>query len=194
MNLWPCTSWRIICKILRSQPIDLMSLDIQMPGLTGLKFIESLSHKPMIILVTAYEQFALEGYTLDVVDYLLKPVELDRFMKACNKAWELHQLKSAGTNPQKGPGYFFVNADYSLLKIQFDDISWIEGLRDYIKIQGVEAELPGSGFIRVHKSYIVSINDITAIRKNSVFIKDQEIPVGDTYRDTLVRLTGRSMT
>jgi two-component system LytT family response regulator len=196
-------------KILRSQPIDLMFLDIQMPGLTGLKFIESLSHKPMIILVTAYEQFALEGYTLDVVDYLLKPVELDRFMKACNKAWELHQLKSAGTNPQKGPGYFFVNADYSLLKIQFDDISWIEGLRDYIKIhlkstsrpvvvrmsvKGVEAELPGSGFIRVHKSYIVSINDITAIRKNSVFIKDQEIPVGDTYRDTLVRLTGRSMT
>lgn len=196
-------------KILRSQPIDLMFLDIQMPGLTGLKFIESLSHKPMIILVTAYEQFALEGYTLDVVDYLLKPVELDRFMKACNKAWELHQLKSAGTNPQKGPGYFFVNADYSLLKIQFDDICWIEGLRDYIKIhlkstsrpvvvrmsvKGVEAELPGSGFIRVHKSYIVSINDITAIRKNSVFIKDQEIPVGDTYRDTLVRLTGRSMT
>jgi two-component system, LytTR family, response regulator len=196
-------------KILRSQPIDLMFLDIQMPGLTGLKFIESLSHKPMIILVTAYEQFALEGYTLDVVDYLLKPVELDRFMKACNKAWELHQLKSAGTNPQKGPGYFFVNADYSLLKIQFDDISWIEGLRDYIKIhlkstsrpvvvrmsvKGVEAELPGSGFIRVHKSYIVSINDITAIRKNSVFIKDQEIPVGDTYRDKLVRLTGRSMT
>jgi two-component system LytT family response regulator len=194
-------------KILRSQPIDLMFLDIQMPGLTGLKFIESLAHKPMIILVTAYEQFALEGYTLDVVDYLLKPVELDRFMKACNKAWELHQLKSAGT-PQKGPGYFFVNADYSLLKIQFDDICWIEGLRDYIKIhlkstsrpvvvrmsvKGVEAELPAAGFIRVHKSYIVSINDITAIRKNAVFIKDQEIPVGDTYRDTLVRLTGRSM-
>ncbi|HTJ11725.1 MAG TPA: response regulator transcription factor [Dinghuibacter sp.] len=195
-------------KILRSQPIDLMFLDIQMPGLSGLQFIESLAQKPMVILVTAYEQFALEGYTLDVVDYLLKPVELDRFLKACNKAWELHQLRLAGAQATKSPGYFFVNADYSLLKIQFEDISWIEGLRDYIKIhlkgnnrpvvvrmsvKGVEAELPAADFIRVHKSYIVSIKDITAIRKNSVFIKDQEIPVGDTYRDTLIRLTGRSI-
>lgn len=195
-------------KVLRSQPIDLMFLDIQMPGLSGLQFIESLAQKPMVILVTAYEQFALEGYTLDVVDYLLKPVELDRFLKACNKAWELHQLRLAGAQTAKSPGYFFVNADYSLLKIQFEDISWIEGLRDYIKIhlkgnnrpvvvrmsvKGVEAELPAADFIRVHKSYIVSIKDITAIRKNSVFIKDQEIPVGDTYRDTLIRLTGRSI-
>jgi two-component system LytT family response regulator len=194
-------------KVLRSQPIDLMFLDIQMPGLSGLQFIESLAVKPMVILVTAYEQFALEGYTLDVVDYLLKPVELDRFLKACNKAWELHQLRSGGGSSGT-KGYFFVNSDYSLLKIQFDDICYIEGLRDYIKIhlkssprpvvvrmsvKGVEAELPPGDFLRVHKSYIVSINDITAIRKNSVFIKDQEIPVGDTYRDTLIRLTGRSM-
>ena len=96
-------------KVLRSQPIDLMFLDIQMPGLTGLQFIQSLAQKPMVILVTAYEQFALEGYALDVVDYLLKPVELDRFLKACNKAWELHQLRAG-----KGPEYFFVNVDYSL--------------------------------------------------------------------------------
>jgi len=196
-------------KILRQNPIDLMFLDIQMPGLTGLQFIESLPQKPMVILVTAYEQFALEGYSLDVVDYLLKPVELDRFLKACNKAWDLHQLRT-GVGGQQGqrPGYFFVNADYSLLKIQFEDIIWIEGLRDYIKIhlkhtphpvvvrmsvKGVEAELPHADFIRVHKSYIVSVNEITAIRKNSVFIKEQEIPIGDTYRDTLVRLTGRNM-
>jgi two-component system LytT family response regulator len=191
-------------KVLRSQPIDLMFLDIQMPGLSGLQFIDSLAVKPMVILVTAYEQFALEGYTLDVVDYLLKPVELDRFLKACNKAWELHQLRKGSV----AKDYFFVNSDYSLLKIHFEDICYIEGLRDYIKIhlkssprpvvvrmsvKGVEAELPPGDFLRVHKSYIVSINDITAIRKNSVFIKDQEIPVGDTYRDTLIRLTGRSM-
>jgi DNA-binding LytR/AlgR family response regulator len=196
-------------KVLRSQPIDLMFLDIQMPGLSGLQFIESLAQKPMIILVTAYEQFALEGYALDVVDYLLKPVELDRFLKACNKAWDLHQLRlTGGAQASKGPDYFFVNSDYSLLKIQFEDISWIEGLRDYVKIhlkgngrpvvvrmsvKGVEAELPPADFIRVHKSYIVSVKDITAVRKNSVFIKEHEIPVGDTYRDTLIRLTGRSL-
>jgi two-component system, LytTR family, response regulator len=196
-------------KVLRQQPIDLMFLDIQMPGLSGLQFIESLAQKPMVILVTAYEQFALEGYTLDVVDYLLKPVELDRFLKACNKAWDLHQLRmgALAPHPAKSPGYFFVNVDYSLLKIQYEDVSWIEGLRDYVKIhlksttrpvvvrmsvKGVESELPASDFIRVHKSYIVSIKDITAIRKNSIFIKDQEIPVGETYRDTLVRLTGRN--
>lgn len=196
-------------KVLRQRPVDLIFLDIQMPGLSGLQFIESLSQRPMVVLVTAYEQFALEGYSLDVVDYLLKPVELDRFLKACNKAWELHQLRTGtGAAAAQRPGYFFVNADYSLLKVQFDDIIWIEGLRDYIKIhlkstsrpvvvrmsvKGVEAELPPADFIRVHKSYIVSVNEITAIRKNSVFIKEQEIPVGDTYRDILGRLTGKQM-
>lgn len=191
-------------KILQENQIDLIFLDIQMPGLTGLQFIQSLTHKPMIILITAYEKYALEGYSLDVVDYLVKPVSLDRFMKACNKANELFQLRN---RPSEHTGYFFVNVDYSLYKIVTADIVWIEGLKDYIKIhlksttkpvitrvsmRSIEEQLPPADFLRIHKSYIVSIAHVTAIRKNSVFIGDMELPVGDSYRDGVTALTGKS--
>lgn len=189
-------------KILKEQSVDLIFLDIQMPGLTGLQFIKSLTDKPMFILVTAYEKFALEGFNLDVVDYLVKPVPFDRFIKACNKAWELYALRNKTTaSPDTViPTYFFVNVDYSLLKIEFEDIQWIEGLKDYIKIhlkstskpvvtrmsmKTLEDELPTSKFIRIHKSYIVSIASITSIRKNSLFIGNAEFPIGESYKDAL---------
>lgn len=196
-------------KVLEQQSVDLVFLDIQMPGLTGLQFIQSLAEKPMFILITAYEKYALDGYTLDVLDYLVKPVSLDRFIKACNKAREMHQLKTRG-NDGNGTAskadYFFVNVDYKLLKVGFADITFIEGLKDYIKIhlkstsrpiitrlsmKSVEEQLPSGEFIRIHKSYIVSVTHITAIMKNSIFIGEQELPVSDNYRDTLTTLTGR---
>jgi len=195
-------------KILEQQPVDLIFLDIQMPGLTGLQFIQTLKEKPMFILVTAYEKYALDGFNLDVVDYLVKPVALDRFIKACNKASELYQLKTKSKQPaaETNLGYFFVNVDYSLLKVIFDDITYIEGLKDYIKIhlkstskavitrmsmKSLEDELPATQFIRVHKSYVVSLKHVTAVRKNSVFIDAMELPVSDNYRDTIALLTGR---
>lgn len=195
-------------KILQEQPVDLIFLDIQMPGLTGLQFIQSLSNKPMFILVTAYEKYALEGYNLDVVDYLLKPVSLERFIKACNKAWELHELRTgskAGGNTETTQEYFFVNVDYSHLKVEFADIAWIEGLKDYVKIhlkstarpvvtrmsmKSLEDGLPASQFVRVHKSFIVSKKHVTAIRKNSVFINDMEIPVSEGYKDAIGSIMG----
>ncbi len=123
-------------KVLQQQSVDLVFLDIQMPGITGLQLIQSIQHKPMFILVTAYEKFALEGFNLDVVDYLVKPVSLERFIKACNKAWELCQLRLKQKETPSGTlaEYFFINVDYSLLKIIFKDIIYIEGLKDYIKI------------------------------------------------------------
>jgi len=122
-------------KVMQEKKVELVFIDIQMPGLTGLQFIQSIPQKPMFILITAYEKYALEGYTLNVVDYLVKPVSLERFIQACNKAWELHQLKNKSKDDeQENPGYFFINVDYSLLKIVYADIMWIEGLKDYIKI------------------------------------------------------------
>ena len=192
-------------EVLVQQPVDLIFLDIQMPGLTGTQFIQSMTQKPMIILITAYDNYALEGFNLDVIDYLVKPVSLDRFVKACNKARELHQLKtgSSPSGPVSEQDYFFVNVDYSLLKVIFADIMLIEGLKDYVKIhlkssskpiitrismKSIEEQLPASKFLRVHKSFIVSKDHITAIRKTSLFIGPMEITVSDTYRSVLANL------
>jgi two-component system LytT family response regulator len=184
-----CSNAMEAMKVLQQESVDLIFLDIQMPGLTGLQFIQSMANKPMIILITAYEKYALQGFNLDVTDYLVKPVSLDRFVKACNKAWELHQLKNKpainNSTSAPAPDYFFVNVDYSLLKINFADIIWIEGLKDYVRIhlkstsksvitrismKSIEDQLPSAKFLRIHKSYIVSIENITAIRKNSIFL------------------------
>ncbi len=193
-------------KIMEKEPIDLIFLDIQMPGLTGLQFIQSMTVKPMIILITAYEKYALQGFDLNVTDYLVKPVSLDRFINACNKAKELFDLKKQPKVANDAAGYFFVNVDYSLVKIITADIVYIEGLKDYIKIhlkssqrpivtrmpmKTIEDQLPADGFIRIHKSYIVSIAFITAVRKSSVYIDALELPVSDNYRDSIAALTGK---
>jgi DNA-binding LytR/AlgR family response regulator len=156
----------------------------------------------MFILVTAYEKYALDGYSLNVIDYLVKPVALDRFVQACNKAYELYRLrnKELTTGKEPAPDYFFVNVDYSLLKVLYADIIWIEGLKDYVKfhlkngdkpivarmsMKLLEEQLPTSQFLRVHRSYIVSKLFITAIRKNSVFVQALELPVGDNYKESV---------
>ncbi len=194
-------------KVMQHEPVDLIFLDIQMQGLTGLQFIQTLREKPMIILITAYEKYALEGFNLDVTDYLVKPVSLERFIKACNKAQELFELKQQkGSATPSNTDYFFVNADYKMVKISFNDIMYIEGLKDYLKIylqssqyplvirmplKSIEEQLPAADFIRIHKSYIVSIAFVTAIRKTSVFLNTLELPVSDTYRDAINAVTGR---
>jgi len=209
-------------RILQEKDVDLVFTDIQMPGLTGLQFIQSLAKKPMFILVTAYKKFAPEGFDLDVVDYLIKPVGLDRFLKACYKAQELYELRraaqtgSGATGSTAGPAnagspapdYMFVNSDYSLVKVLFADIIWVEGSGDYVKFhlrsgskpllvrmsaKALEAELPAAQFIRIHKSYIVGVSAITAVRKNSVFIGTLELPVGETYREAVRQITGKEL-
>ena len=197
-------------KMLQEHAIDLVFTDIQMPGLTGLQFIKSMANPPMFILVTAYEKFALEGYRLNVVDYLVKPVQLEHFMQACNKALDMYQLKTKVREPapQADKDFIFLNVDYSLVKILFEEISYAEGLRDYVKIHfknggkpiiarmsvsALADSLPPTKFIRFHKSYITSISSITSVRKNSVFIDTIELPIGSTYRDSITKLTGRDM-
>lgn len=196
-------------KVMEENKIDLIFIDIQMPGLTGLQFVGSLEKKPLVIFITAYKQYALESYDLAVVDYLVKPVPLERFIKACNRAKELYELKTTKNQsslPQAD--YFFLNADYRQVKVIFNDIKWMEGVRDYVKIhlkssnkpllfrtslKALESELPVGKFIRIHKSYIVAVDTITAVKKSGLLVKDMELPIGETYRDVIEKLIGKEL-
>jgi DNA-binding LytR/AlgR family response regulator len=195
-------------EVLQKEKIDLIFLDIQMPRLSGLQLIQTLQQLPLVILVTAYEQYALEGYNLNVADYLLKPVSFERFLKACNKAKELFDLRSDKTIAQKegSSDHIFVNVEYTLVRILFSDILFIEGLKDYIKIhlassnkpvltkmslKAMEEKLPADKFIRIHRSYIVAADRVTVIKRDLINIGNQEIPVSDFYKENLAKITNK---
>lgn len=191
-------------EALQTEHIDLIFLDIQMPGITGVQFLRSLPSNPMVIFITAYEQYALEGFDLDIVDYLLKPVSFERFLKAVNKAQELFNLRNQ--TPKQPEEYFFVNADYSLVKIRYADITYIEGLKDYIKIylttqtrpvitrmtmKSIEEKLQPMHFMRVHKSFVVNLNKIDSIRNLKISIGSTSVPVSEQYADDLLKKINR---
>ncbi|GAB4028707.1 LytR/AlgR family response regulator transcription factor [Spirosoma koreense] len=190
--------------ILQTEPIDLLFLDIQMPRLSGLEFLRLLDKPPLVILVTAYEQYALEGYSFQVVDYIVKPFRFERFVKACNRAHELFRLQQSAL-PESAPEVadLFVPVEYSQVKIDVSDITYIEGLGDYIKIflsskpkpvltrmsiKAMEEKLPALAFVRTHKSYLVSVRKITVVKRDLVCIGGKEIPVGDFYKENINRL------
>jgi DNA-binding LytR/AlgR family response regulator len=197
-------------EILQKEDIDLIFLDIQMPGITGVQFLQSLTNSPMVIFVTAYQQYALEGFNLNVIDYLLKPLDFERFLKAVNKASELHNLKhkslgNEGVTESK-TSTIFVNADYSLVKIKTDEITFVEGLKDYVKIhlnttnkpivtrmtmKSVEEKLSSTEFFRVHKSFIVSLDKIESIRNLKIKIGNAQIPVSESYSEDFFKLIGQ---
>ncbi len=188
-------------KVVREQKIDLIFLDIKMPGLNGLDFIQHLEKPPLIILITAFEQHALEAFKLRVVDYLIKPVTFDRFLEAANKAFDLFTLRQRPVLTEPSfENHFFVNAGYSLVKIKLSDINYIEGLKDYVKIhlapdktvitrinlKDLTEKLASSEFMRIHRSFIVSLDKIEAVKKYHVVIGGNEIPIGESYRDMLL--------
>ena len=194
-------------EVIRQQHIDLIFLDVQMPGITGLQFVQTMSVKPMVIFITAYEKYALDGFNLDVTDYLLKPVALDRFIKACNKAYDLFLLhnKTALDIVQPSCDHLFVNVDYSFIKLEINDILFIEASKDHIRIylqsgtlpvvtrmsmKLVEDRLPAGKFIRIHKSYIVAVRYISVIRKDTIALPSVELPLGVNYRENIRLLTG----
>ncbi len=185
-------------EIIKEKKIDLVFLDLQMPGINGMQFLESLQTRPMVILITAFKQYALEGYSLDVLDYLVKPVPFERFLKATNKALEYYNLKNNQAIKQEVPiDYCFVSSEYNLVKIMVNEVLYIEGQKDYISIhvnssekpvvtrmslKDMEEKCPAGKFMRVHKSFIVALDKITSIRANVITIGEAKIPIGDNYR------------
>ena len=195
-------------QIVEHEQVDLLFLDIQMPELTGIQVMKILGNKCRVILTSAYTEYALEGYEHNVVDYLLKPIAFDRFYKAVQKA--RHQVEAIPaqvpiipqTEPKpvaKASDIIFVKTEYRIVKIRLDDILYVEGLQNYVSIftrserilslrniKKMQEQLPTSQFVRVHKSYIVSLDKIDSIERSRIFIGDAVIPVGDTYKDSFL--------
>lgn len=196
-------------EVLAREQADLVFLDIQMRGISGLQFLQAgLAKTPMVIMVTAYSEYAVEAFDLEVVDYLLKPVSFERFIKAVSKAraqYELAAERRAGQERVQvsvsDQRYFFVNSEYALIRIDLERITYIEGLKDYIKIhqigeakpviprlslQYIEEKLPASKFMRVHRSFIVALDQILLVKKNRIFVVNGEIPLSDHYRQAVM--------
>ncbi|MER0438162.1 LytTR family DNA-binding domain-containing protein [Emticicia sp. W12TSBA100-4] len=193
----PMDAWELI----KQGKVDLIFLDIQMPVISGTQFLRSLPKPPMVIFTTAYQQYALEGYDLDVVDYLLKPIPFDRFLKAVNKAEELFRLRSK--EQQNLPvvedvNFFFIYSEYKQIKIYFDDVLYVEGLKDYVKIyikqqskpiltrmnlKMMATKLPSNLFCRVHHSFIVALDKISAFQKTKLLVGEKELPIGRKFAE-----------
>lgn len=200
---------------LQSNKVDLVFLDVQMPGLSGITLANNLKGKTPVILLTAYDTYAVEAYGLDVLDYLLKPVAFDRFLQSCFKAYEWYNRSGQPVNATQAnrtvmdagtyaagsdPRFLFVHVDYNLVRIELNDILYIEAFKDYVKIflessarpvvtrmsmKVLEERLGNFHFVRIHKSYIVSLTKITALQKGLVSMGRQELPISEGFRDKL---------
>lgn len=194
--------------------VDLLFLDIRMPGLSGLDLLRSLPVKPMVVLITAYSEHAIEGFELDVLDYLVKPVTFERFLQAVNKATMQYELQhrvavaplvSQSADPAgdgTGKDYFFVKSGFKSVRINFGDILYVEGLKEYVSIytsggrkfvklaalKDLERILPQDQFLRIHKSYIVAVNKVTAAYGNTVELNQVSLPIGRTYKEEVIKV------
>lgn len=191
-------------SLLESRQIDLLFLDIKMPDISGIDFFKSLSHKPEVIFTTAYSEFAIDGFELKAMDYLLKPVSFEKFLAACNRVKDYTELKNQKTT--KTEDYFFINAAHKLHKIFYDDILYLEGLKDYTKIHLASCASPliilhnlkyfedlldQTAFIRIHRSYIISLRKLATVSRKSVMIQSRELPVSDNYRESFFAVVGK---
>lgn len=192
-----------LTRVLNEHTVDLIFLDIQMPKMNGIDFLKIAQKPPMVIITTAFPSYALESFQLNVLDYLLKPVTFDRFFKAASKARDYHQLITQNTGtakPAQDVDYFFIKCGSKYEKIQFEDILFIQGMQNYVTIhttkgkyitllylKNLEENLDSSQFIRVHKSYIVSINKIEGIESNEIFIQNHRIPISRNYSEQVIK-------
>jgi DNA-binding LytR/AlgR family response regulator len=187
-------------EFLSKNKVDLIFLDIQMPGTNGIEFARNIPPDTLVIFITAYAEYALDSYEVEAIDYLVKPVWLDRFEKAVQKALAYHQLLKAepalASTATVENDYFFVKSDRKIFKIHFKDIWFIEGLKDYVvlhaagqkiitamNIKTIHEQLPVNNFVRIHKSYLINVGQISSFDNNTIFINNHEIPIGNAYRD-----------
>ena len=192
-------------EFLRSQPVDLIFLDINMPRLSGIRFVKTLNHPVLIIFTTAYPEFAAEGFEANAVDYLVKPFSFDRFLKSVNKAIEWNEFRKKKGNQQdmdsiQNHEFILLRSDKKIFKINFDDILYFESIGDYIKVYCIDkkiiihetvknlvSQLPPNQFIRVHRSYIVSVTKIRLIEGNQIDVIGQKIPIGLMFKEELIK-------
>lgn len=188
-------------QVLRNQQVDLMFMDIQMPQITGIEFLKTLKNPPRVIITTAYREYALEGFELDVVDFLLKPITFERFLKSVNKYFQV--ASENGTNGESVPAtstpeesFIYVKENKRVIKLLLNEILYIEGLSEYVKIYtnnkkivtktsmtNMEEKLPNDSFMRIHKSYIVSLKKIEAFTSSSIEVTGKELPIGRSYKN-----------
>lgn len=190
--------------VLQQQPIDLIFLDIRMPQLNGNDFLKALKNPPKVIFTTAFSEYALEGYELDVVDYLVKPIPFERFLKAINKAYHFTDTKTAVrpvADDKRSESFVYFRVDRKMIKVMLGDILYIESMKDYVKIitpaskivtkqsiSSVEEMLPEPDFIRTHRSFIVSVQKITSYTQELLEVDKTEIPIGKLYRNEVMRV------
>jgi DNA-binding LytR/AlgR family response regulator len=194
--------------ILKQTSVDLVFLDIHMPKISGIELLKSLKDKPKVILTTAYREYAMEAYDLDVVDYLLKPVTFDRFLRGVSKLYQTHGSPASDGNTlikSYDDSYIYFKEDREMVKVFLKDILYIESLRDYVriktaskqiityqKISFLEQKLPENKFVRIHRSFIVSIDNVSSITFNSVKLGDIEIPVGRNYKQQAMKVLNKN--
>ncbi len=185
---------------LRENHIDIMFLDIEMPKVSGLQLLQNISNKPLVILTTAFPNYALEGYELDIIDYLLKPFAFSRFLKAVQKAKDYYQMKNAATGVAQ-PSYIFIKSDKRIEKIELNDILYAESIGNYVSIytenkrfiayltmKSLEAQLPSDDFIKIHQSYLVNNSKINAIEGNEIKIAGKSLPISRNYKDIVMKI------
>lgn len=192
-------------EALNTQEVDVMFLDIRLPGMSGLNFLRSLSDPPLVVLTTAYAEYAVESYEFSVIDYLLKPISFERFSKAAGKIAEGRLVSQAGKEEDKSPGdHIFVKSNSKFFKVNFSEILYVEGMKDYLKVHTpeytlvthqtmneLEKSLPARQFMRIHKSYIIAVRHIRSIYGNSVELGKVTIPIGINYKEAVMNLVGK---
>lgn len=190
---------------LNKNPVDLIFLDIQMPQLNGVQFMELLNNRAMVIITSAYQEYAIEGFEHNVIDYLLKPISFERFYRAVEKAYNTKNPHATiNTHQEMFPtktGYIFIKVENKMVRVELDDIIYIEGLKNYVSIhtktqkiitlqvmKQLEEILPPTRFVRVHKSFIVALDKINSIERQEIYLKDKIIPIGNTYTENFYKV------